>query len=240
MSLPGLPPPQRAELPMPPGGAAAARRRGRQRQTRALGSAMLVIGTVAAALALIGGDRPTDRLQGQLATPGEGVAADEMGGSVVDSRGQPVAGIAVLDDGLTQVLTRTAPDGTWTVPCIGPVVLAPYAPTTKNGPVRERSPGAGNYGWRRVPERCGERVELVLREGAVLRGEGRPGEDVRVERVQGQTRNVLPQGPVFVTRVREDATWAIEGLDTGRYRLPSGTVVDLREGQSVLVTRDGD
>lgn len=238
MTLPGLPPPQRTTLVTPAGGAAAARRRGRQLQTRAVGGVLLVVAPLAGAGVAAGGGSSVERLQGELAAPGRAIAADALGGVALDVRGQPVPDLAVLDAQLTRVLTRTAPDGTWVVPCESSVVLAPYAPTTRDAPARERSPGAGNYAWRRVPKRCGERIELVLPQGAVLRGEGEPGEDVRVERVQGSSRTVLPEGPVFVTRVRADRTWVVEGLDTGRYRLPSGTMVDLREGETVVVERD--
>jgi hypothetical protein len=237
MTLPGLPPPRRVELPAPAGGAAAARRAARRRQAAALGAALAVSASALAAVTLRGpgGDQPVDRLDGRATTAPDEVREDVMAGRVVDEQGQPVPGLAVLPADLSEVLTRTDEDGRWSVPCAGAVVLSAYAPTTRDGDVRERSPGAGNYAWRRMPERCGELLETVAPEGAVAQGLGTPGQDVRLARVQGDTTAVLPVGPVFVTRVSADGSWRIEGLDTGRYRVDERSIVDLREGQTVTV-----
>ncbi|MDP9436698.1 MAG: hypothetical protein M3P93_16540 [Actinomycetota bacterium] len=107
-----------------------------------------------------------------------------------------------------------------------------YAPSVRGGRVRERSPGAGNHAWRRVLEHCGMSRLVVLAPGGVVTGRGTPGADVRLQRVQGPGPDVLEAGPVFVTRVRPDGTWRVEGLDTGRYALPGG-LVDVREGRTV-------
>jgi hypothetical protein len=234
MTLPGLPPPSRATLPVPSGGATAARREGARRRRNAAGAGALGLALVLGATALIGGGEPLDRLQVALSPHREhATQADRLSGRVLDSAGQPVARVAVLRGDLSKVLTRTASDGGFSVPCSGDLVVAAYAPTVRGGAVRERSPGAGNYAWRHVRPTCGQPLDIVLPAGGVVVGRGRAGSDVRLERVKGGTTEVLPAGPVFVTRVLPDGTWRVEGLDTGRYRLPAGTLIDVREGATV-------
>jgi hypothetical protein len=186
------------------------------------------------ATALLGGGEPLDRLQVALSPHhDDGGQKDVLAGRVVDASGQPVARVAVLRADLAKVLTRTGADGGFSVPCGGDLIVAAYAPTVRGGVVRERSPGAGNYAWRHVRATCGQRLEVVLPPGGVVLGRGRPGTDLRLERVRGGTTDVLPAGPVFVTRVLPDGSWRVEGLDTGRYRLPTGKLVDVREGATV-------
>ena len=238
MTLPGLPPPRRQTLPVPPGGAAAARAAGRRRAGRGLVT-LAVVGAVAVAAPLLArSGAGGDTLQ-QLAGGGSEQSPPppaQQTGVAVDEAGRPLASIAVLRSDLTAVLTRTGPDGTWTAPCGTGLLLAAYAPTTRAGVVRERSPGAGNHAWRRLPEHCGESVRTVLPVGAALTGHGRPGQDIRVQRVRGGTEQVDPLGPVFVTRVQPDGSWRVEGLDTGRYLLAGGRTVDVREGQTYAVS----
>lgn len=230
MTLPGLPPAQRRELPTPPGGAAAARRAGRRRQGAVATTAVAVSLVAAATSMLLSGSTPSDVLQAARGGDSSPAAPSVQLGRVVDAAGQPLPDIAVLRADLTAVLTRSRADGTWSAPCGTELVFAAYAPTTRGGPVRERSPGAGNVAWRRLREHCGQSATVVLPVGGVLLGRGTPGADVRVQRVRGSSREVPELGPVFVTRVRPDGTWRVEGLDTGRYLLPGGRTVDVREG----------
>jgi hypothetical protein len=230
MSLPGLPPPRRHELPIPPGGAAAARRAGRRRRGAVVSAAGAAAVVAALSVQLVGGPTPNDVLQVARGGERSPAAPDLQYGRVTDAAGAPLAGIAVLRSDLTAVLTRSAADGSWSAPCGTVLLFAAYAPSTRGGPVRERSPGAGNVAWRRLREHCGQRATVVLPVGGVLTGRATPGADVRVQRVRGSSREVPAVGPVFVTRVRPDGTWRIEGLDTGRYLLPGGRTVDVREG----------
>lgn len=235
MTLPGLPPPRRHELPVPAAGAAAARREGRRRRGVALAAAGVTGAVAVSASLLLGPGLRRDVLQvagGGHHTP----APVRQLGQVVDASGRPLASIAVLRADLRAVLTRSGADGSWRAPCGTDLLLASYAPTTRGGPVRERSPGAGNHAWRRVREHCGESVRVVMPVGAVLTGRGRPSTDVLVQRVRGSSTEVAAVGPVFVTRVGADGTWRIEGLDTGRYRLANGRVVDLREGSTTRLS----
>jgi hypothetical protein len=232
MTLPGLPPPPRRQLPTPPGGAAAARTEGRRRRATAL-TAATAVAVVLLVATWVAGGRAHDILQVAVGGGnGASAAAPAQRGLVVDEAGQPVASIAVLRADLSRVLTRTRSDGTWSAPCGSDLLLAPYAPATRGGLVRERSPGAGNHAWRRVREHCGDSVRVVMPAGAVVTGRGTPGQDVRVQRLRGTSTEVPAVGPVFVTRVLPDGSWRIEGLDTGRYLLPSGRMVDVREGRT--------
>jgi hypothetical protein len=237
MTLSGLPPPRRDALPVPVGGASRARREGARRRRNATGAGLLGIGLIFGAAALYDGGEPLDRLQVALSPHRESAdRPDRLSATVVDLDGKPVPRVAVLSADLSKVLTRTGQDGGFDVPCGRDLLVAAYAPTVRGGVVRERSPGAGNYAWRRIALPCGRRVDVVLPPGGAVVGRGTPGEDVRLERARGGTTEVLPAGPVFVTRVRPDGTWRVEGLDTGRYRLPSGGVVDVREGATVTVS----
>lgn len=238
MSLPGLPPPRRTVLPVPPGGAAAARAQGRARRAVA-GSVLAVLAVVGASLgvALTTGPGREPGLDVAAPVPGRSGVPGRVTGRVVDATGRPLARIAVLPADLSRVLTRTRADGTFSVRCGTDLLLAPYAPATRDAAARERSPGAADVAWRRVPAqgRCGERLALRLGPGGAVAGRGQPGAEVRVARTAGATGLVRPDGPVFATRVGPDGTWRVEGLDTGRYLLPDGALVDVREGATTRV-----
>ena len=234
MTLPGLPEPRRVVLPVPSGGAAAARRAGRRRRSAAAGAALLVVGLGAGATAVVHGHGGHESLEvAEAPTPVSSPARPPYAGIVTDRAGHPLAGIAVLSADLTAVLTRTDRSGGYYVRCDTALLLAAYAPTLHDGPVRERSPGAGNYGWRHIVQPCGRVLSVVLAPGGVVTGHGRPGADVRLERLVGAT-GVLPgaAGPVFVTRVRPDGTWRMEGLDTGAYRLAGKQIVHVHQGRA--------
>jgi hypothetical protein len=177
-----------------------------------------------------GGAHASARAHAPAPTPGRQV------GIVVDAAGEPLVSVAVLRSDLAAVLTRTGADGAWSAPCGTDLLFAAYAPTTRDGVVRERSPGAGNYAWRRLPQNCGQQERVVLQPGGVLVGVARPGTDVRAKRIIGVTDLVSELGPVFVARVGADGSWRIDGLDTGRYLLPNGRAVDVKEGR---ITRVG-
>jgi hypothetical protein len=230
--LPGLPQPQRVVLPVPPDGADRARAAGRLRRVRTASLAVVVLLGVAGAGLL---QRPAEERTDQLG-PADQVPADRLAGEVVDQEGNPLPRIAVLPADLSEVLTRADSMGRFEVPCTAELLLAPYAPSTRDGRTRERSPGAADVAWRRVDTvgSCGERVRIVLGPGGAVEGRvtaDRPARDVRLLRVQGAGPEVLPEGPAFATRVRADGSWRIEGLDTGRY-LVEGTdrLVDVRAG----------
>lgn len=231
MSLPGLPPPRRTVLPVPPDGAERARAAGRRRRGSAL-AATTVVGAVAlGAAALLPAERPRESLQVAAPDPGGGPPG-RVSGTVTGPDGRPLARVAVLPVDLSRVLTRTDEQGRYAVPCGTDLLLAGYAPSALDEPVRERSPGAVDAAWRQVRarDRCGERVDVVLPPGGAVEGRGRPGEDLLLRRAVGATSQVLARGPVFATRVRPDGSWRVEGLDTGRYLLPDGTPVDVRQG----------
>jgi hypothetical protein len=59
---------------------------------------------------------------------------------------------------------------------------------------------------------------------------------VRLERLQGATGELLPgaASPVFVTRVRPDGTWRMEGLDTGAYRVDGKRFVHVHQGSTTV------
>ncbi|HVE73567.1 MAG TPA: hypothetical protein VNA30_00530 [Mycobacteriales bacterium] len=241
MTLPGLPPPRHVVLPVPPSGAAAARRAGSRRRATAAGAVLGVLAIGVGVNGLTDRGKPNERVQIASAPPRPSDLGrpGRLSGRAIDETGRPLARVAVLRENLTAVLTRTAADGTWSVPCGSNLILAAYAPTTRGGAVRERSPGVGNHAWRRVAIDCGAFVRVVLPTGAVVLGRGTPGADVRLERARGRSTDVLPVGPVFVTRVRPDGTWRMEGLDTGRYRLSDGRVVDAREGRALPAPTPG-
>ncbi|MCW2778676.1 MAG: hypothetical protein JWN17_2401 [Frankiales bacterium] len=229
----GLPEPRRVVLPVPPGGLEAARREGARRRRAVLAPAAAAVVAVLAvsALALPGRTPPVDRLYAAL-DPRDGGVPGRVTGRVSDPSGRPLGRIAVLPNDLSRVLTRTDADGRFLVPCVGELVLAPYAPSAVGAPVTERAPGAGDHAWRRVRGRCGGRTDVVLAAGAVVTGRGTPGTDVHLARVRNGTAEVAPGGPVFTSRVLPDGTWRVDGLDTGRYRLDDGRLVDAKQGRT--------
>ncbi len=230
MTLPGLPPPQRVRLPVPAGGAAAARAAGRRRLA-AGASVLAVVGVVGLGTVVLGPGRDAGESL-QVARPDPSAAVpDRVSGRVTDRAGRPLVRVAVLPTDLSRVLTRTDADGRYAVPCGSDLLLAAYAPARDDAPVAERSPGVADVAWRQVPAagRCGQRVDVVLAPGGAVEGRAEPGVDVLLRRAVGGSGRVLPRGPVFATRVRDDGTWRVEGLDTGRYLL-DGRAVDVREG----------
>lgn len=244
MSLPGLPPARRAVLPVPPGGAAAARAAGRRRRASVLGGAAVALALAAGTTVLLPDRGPAQTLD--PAAPGHpergpGRSSDastgvpgRLSGVVSDRDGRALARIAVLPTDLGNVLTRTDAQGRYSVPCGTDLLLAAYAPAPAGVPVRERSPGAADVAWRQVGTsgRCGERIDVVLPPGGAVEGRGAPGSEVLLSRALGSSDRVLRRGPVFAARVRRDGRWRVAGLDTGRYLLPDGRPVDVKEGRT--------
>jgi hypothetical protein len=230
-------------LPVPPAAVPRLQHQVRVRRVRrrvAAGAAVAVVGVSAAAVVTAARDGLST---GPAPAPVAGSpvpAPDVVRGVVVDPAGGPLRGIAVLPADSSRVLTRTGADGVFEVPCGPALVLAPYAPAAVGAAVTERSPGAGNVAWRRLATAtaCGTVLPVRLVPGGAVEGSSVPAgvEEVRLVRLPGAALAPGPQSLVFVTRVRADGSWRVEGLDTGRYRVEhSGRLVDVTAGRAVAL-----
>ncbi len=245
---PGRSRPRRfATLPVPVDGLARARRDGLRRRRRAgvaVAAAVVAVAGVGTAVPLLlAGGTPSDRLVAPAApaAPAPAPVAGRIVGVVLDRSGRPLAGIRVLPRELGELLDRTDVDGRFSAPCRNELLLASYVPSRRDDPILERSPGAADVAWRRLPTAtaCGTVVSVVLPPGGVVEGRvavDLAGQDVRLVRLVDAGPQSRPEGPVFASRVRADGTWRVDGLDTGRYRVqstgvgPADELVDVREG----------
>jgi hypothetical protein len=161
----------------------------------------------------------------------------------VDENGRPLTRIAVLPSDLSRVLTRTDAQGQYDVACGVDLVFAAYAPSTPTSRTFERSPGAGNHAWRRIPahDACGRIVDVRMPAGGVITGHtsdpAKRGTLVRAMRVSGGGTEPAAGGPDFAGLVQPDGSLRIEGLDTGRYLIEGrpGFVVDVTEGKTIEI-----
>lgn len=184
--------------------------------------------------------RPTANAQTAPGVPGQ------VTGVVSDEQHRPLANVRLMSLDLLRVLGRTRADGSFSASCRG-LVLAPYAFGKEFSPGARRdaepSPGLGNYAFRTLSAGlCGRRVAVTLPTGGVVEGraDARAGQTVVLSRVVGgNDADGTKRFGAFETTVREDGTYRIEGLATGRYSIESSyegfpdeaTFVDVHEGR---------
>jgi hypothetical protein len=200
--------------------------------------------TIAVVVLTTLGPGPPDSLQVAGNPPGSpGGIPDRVSGQVVDENGRPLTRIAVLPSDLSRVLTRTDAQGQYDVACGVDLVFAAYAPSTPTSRTFERSPGAGNHAWRRIPahDACGRIVDVRMPAGGVITGHtsdpAKRGTLVRAMRVSGGGTEPAAGGPDFAGLVQPDGSLRIEGLDTGRYLIEGrpGFVIDVTEGKTIEI-----